>query len=300
MIDIYLNFPQGASAKPLGSEYASDPRDALYTVRTQMFSGILEGSFPDSRFVSLLYRGRPLIITYQSSKHLMFGKEAIEMAEKDQQQANGDIYKVKTMHQDILSCFSGLLSQYPVFRNFSPRMLIVDELFNRMVEDDFSGCIFINTWSDSVLLFVHRGMLLDCSFGLISDRFPINEAPVTQDMAKAMSLMGDPTCSLDIYETPENLFSLLATLEYGLSFPKIKSINMLKETLTQIARDELKAKSVDFDNALSEAGIDMPSIESLCNNLENALTINVPRRTLRLLTEKMSKEIAKFRSQQQG
>lgn len=297
MIDIYLNFPQGSQPKSLGTEYASDPKDALYTVRTQMFSGILEANFPTSRFGSLVYRGRPLIITYQSTNHLYFGKDAVEMAEKDQSQVSGDIYKIRSMHQDILSCFSGLLSQYPVFRNFSPRMLIVDELFNRMVEDDFSGCIFINTWSDSVLLFVHHGMLLDCSFGEITDRFPINEAPVTQEMAKAMALMGEPTCSLDIYETPENLFSSLATLEFGISFPKIKSINMLKESLTQIARDELKAKSVDFDNALAEAGNDMPSIEALCTNLENALTINFPRRTLRILTEKMSMEISKFKSQ---
>jgi hypothetical protein len=297
MINIYLNFPQGGQSKTLGSEYATDPKDALYTVRTQMFSGTLEAVFPQSRFGSLLYKGRPLIITYQSQNHLLFGRDAIEMAEKDQAGVSGDVYKTKTMDPDILSCFSSLLSQYPVFRNFSPRMLIVDELFNRMVDDGFSGCLFINTWNDSVLLFVQQGMLLDSNFGVVSDRFPINEAPVTQDMAKAMSLMGEPTCSLDIYETPENLFSYLASLEFGISFTKIKSIGMLKESLTQIARDELKAKSVDFDNALADAGNDVQAIEFLCSNLENSLTINFPRRTIRFLTEKMNQEIAKFKSQ---
>jgi len=116
-------------------------------------------------------------------------------------------------------------------------------------------------------------------------------------MAKAMSLMGDPTCSLDIYETPENLFSNLASLEYGMSFPKIKSINTLKESLTQIAREELKAKSVDFDNILADAGNDLQAIEALCTNLEGSFTIALPRRTLRTLTEKMTQQIAKFKSQ---
>lgn len=298
MIDIYINFPQGGQARSLSSEFATDPKDALYTVRTQMFTGFLEAVFPNSKFGALLFRGRPLVMTFQSENQLAFGKEAIELAEKEQVKVSGDIYRTHDMDPDMLASFSSLLSQYPVFRNFSPRMLIIDELFNRMVDDGFSGCMFINTWSDSVILFVQHGMLLDCENGKVLNRFPINEAPVTADMAKAMGLMGDPTCSLDIYETPENLFLSLAANEFGIAFPKTRSLVSLKESLIQIARDELKAKSVDFDNAISDTGNNLQQIEDICINPENYLTINFPRRTLKALAEKLTYEISRFKLQQ--
>lgn len=67
-----------------------------------------------------------------------------------------------TAHIDteILSCYSSLLSRYPIFRNFSPDMLVIDELFNKMVYDSFSGSILVSTRSDHVLLYIKDGEIL--------------------------------------------------------------------------------------------------------------------------------------------
>lgn len=291
---IFDRLPKGAKPKPLAQEFTSSPKDAIYTMRTSMFSGYLEGNFGNSKLGIYFYKGRPIFTIYQSKDWFEFGQKAIDFATKDQGSSR-NCYSTSDVDPDILKCFCSLLSPYPIFRNFYPQMLVIDELFSRMVQEKFTGCIYISTLSDQVLLFVHDGMILEWEEGKIINRYPIDESPVTKDMAKAVALMSDERAGIDIYEMPENLYSDLTSFEYGVTFKTTKSLLILKDALSKIAGDELKGKSVDFDRALDENSADINNIEEFVTNLEKHLTVDISRKILQGLTEKLMVEIAEFK-----
>ncbi len=293
MIDLFACLPKGGKSTPLPLENSADPKDAVYTMRTIMFSGFLEGKLKNSRLGGLFYRGRPLFLICQSPEKFEFGLQALEVAKADQA-AQREPYTTCPIDPDIIKCFSGFLSNYPVFRNFNPQMLVIDELFSRMVQDKFTGCMYISTVDDHVALLIHEGKMLDWEDGKILDRYPIDESPVTKDMAKAVNIMADPRASIDIYETPENLYFDLSKMEYGVTFRTPKSLSVLKEALRRIAAEELKAKSVDFDRALEEVPDDLRQIEDFVNGLEGRLNIEFSRKILQPLTERLVIEIADF------
>ncbi|MEZ4812216.1 MAG: hypothetical protein R2883_01770 [Caldisericia bacterium] len=297
MIDITGIYPEHGDFVPLEDNYSDNPSNAIYTMRTRLQSGILRADFSNSTFGVLLYKGRPLISTYQSEKDFKFGTEALNKAEEAHKNENSKgAYKVADIDPLVVECFSALFSRYPVFRNFNPQILIIDELFNRMVYEKFTGCICLTTPKDYVLLYVSSGNLLDTENGKINDRYPINESPVTENMAKAVTLMSDPSASLDIYEIPESLYSELTTWQYGIPFKTPVSINLLIDELMDISRDELKGKSSFFDKHLQELGNDIADIEDFCNNLENYLDIELSRRVLINLTDRLLNAISAFKN----
>ncbi|MCK5743914.1 MAG: hypothetical protein KAH30_04190 [Caldisericia bacterium] len=297
MIDITHVFPDHGIFVPLEDSYADDPADALYTMRTRLQSGLLRADFSSSVYGVLLYKGRPLISIYQSDKELKFGTEALEKATETHLRENPKTaYKVTDIDPIILECFSALVSKYPVFRNFNPQILIIDELFDRMVEESFTGCINISTSEDYVILYVSSGNLLDTTKdGKISDRYPINESPVTNRMAKAVTLMSNPSASMDIYEVPENLYSKLATWKHGIPFKTPSSIKLLIVELMNISREELRGKSNFFDKKLNELGNNLSEIEDFCNDLEHNLDVQLSRRILKSFTERLLNTIAEFK-----
>ena len=148
----------------------------------------------------------------------------------------------------------------------------------------------------TLVLFVHDGMILEWEEGKIINRYPIDESPVTKDMAKAVALMSDERAGIDIYEMPENLYSDLTSFEYGVTFKTTKSLLILKDALSKIAGDELKGKSVDFDRALDENSADINNIEEFVTNLEKHLTVDISRKILQglLMVE------AKFKNPDSG
>jgi len=296
MIDPFKHFPKGGSIKKVDPEFAGDPKDALYTMRSSVFSGFLSATFRNGNSMGgYFYRGRPLLLIYYSSDgSFEIGKSAIEKASKSHD-LGGAIYTSSDIEQDIMHCFAALLSQYPIIRNFSPQMLVVDELFNRMAFEALTGCMYITTPKDQVLLFICNGEILDWEDGKVLNRYLINEAPVIRDLAKAVTLMSDSNSSINIFEVPENLYSDLTILEYGIPFRTPKSLNVLKESLTRIVAEELKGKSIDFDRALQEIGNNQDAIEEVCNNLDKHMTMELSRRVLLALTEKLTKEIAEFK-----
>lgn len=297
MIDVLNAFPSHLEFDDLDRSYTNDPTDVLYTMRTRLHSGILRATFSSGIFGVLLFRGRPLIMTYQSDNALRFGSEALDIVIETQKHEKPEKgYKITNIDPIILRCFSSLLSRYPVFRNFNPQMLIIDELFNRMVNDNFSGCISINTRKDYALLFVDNGFLLDIEIGKIKNKYPINESPVTDNMAKAVTLMSNSNASLDIYEVPENLYSELTAWRYGIPFKTPVNINLLTDELKSISREALKGKSNFFDKKLDDLGRNLFEIEDYCMNLELYLDIDLSRRILKSLTEKLQNAIAEFKN----
>lgn len=294
MINILQSFPVGGKPVTLTLENISTPKDVIYSLKVTMFSGLLEGIFADSKLQSFFYRGRPIIIIYQTSQELEFGSLAIERATAKQGQSKY-AYTTSSIDPDILKCFCSFLSQYPVFRNFDPQILVIDELFNRLVHEKFCGCIYITTLEDHVSLYILDGCILDWENGVIIDRYPINESPVTKDMAKAVTLMSDEKASIDIYEVSDSLSSDLATLEFGIPFKTPSSIQILKETLSKIASEELKGKSVDFDRVLDEQSSELSDIQNFVAHLDKNLTIGLSTKVLQTLTERMTKAIAEFK-----
>jgi hypothetical protein len=297
MIDILNAFPNHKDFTEIEKLNMDDPSDVLYTMRTRLFSGILKTSFSNGHFNVLLFKGRPLVTIFQSNEALKFGVEAIKMVKEIKISQNSkNNYMISDIDPVILKCFSSLLSRYPVFRNFNPQMLIIDELFNRMVNDHFSGCISINTRNDYVLLFVDNGSLLDIEDGQIVNRYPINESPVTDNMAKAVTLMSDSDASLDIYEVPEDLYSELTGWRFGIPFKSIVNVNLLTDELKSISREILKGKSNFFDRKLDDLGKNIYEIENYCMNLELYLDIDLSQRTLKSLTEKLQIAITDFKN----
>lgn len=297
MINVIQSFPTGQKPTPLKLEQISSPKDVIYSLRVTMFSGLLEGTLEDSKLLVYLYRGRPIIAIYQTREEFEMGGMAIEKATA-KQSLSKYAYTTSSIDSDILKCFCSLLSQYPVFRNFNPEILVIDELFNRMVVDKFNGCIYISTLYDHVVLYVLEGNILDWENGVVNDRYPINESPVTKDMAKAVSLMSDEKASIDIYEVSDNLSSDLSLLEFGIPFKTPTSIQILKDTLSKIASEELKGKSVDFDRALDEQSSELEDIQNFVAHLEKNLTIGLSTKIIQLLTERMTKAIADFKKSQ--
>jgi hypothetical protein len=294
MINILQSFPVGDKAVPLELGNISTPKDVVYSLKVTMFSGLLEGIFADSKLQAFFYRGRPIIIIYQTRDELEFGILAIERATEKQGQSKYT-YTTSSIDSDILKCFCSLLSQYPVFRNFDPQILVIDELFNRMVFEKFNGCIYISTLQDHVSLYILDGCILDCDNGTVIDRYPINESPVIRDMAKAVTLMSDEKASIDIYEVSDSLSSDLASLEFGIHFKTPTGIQVLKDALSKIASEELKGKSIDFERALEEQTTELQDIQNFVLHLEKNLTIGLSTKTMQTLTERMTKAIADFK-----
>lgn len=294
LIDLFACMPKGGKSSILPLKNFTNPKDVIYAMRAIMFSGLLEGKFTSSRLAGFFFRGRPLFLIYQSADKFEFGFSALELARIDLQ-AQKTFLTTSPIDQEIIKCFSGFLSNYPIFRNFNPKMLVLDELFTRMVQEKFTGCMFISTVDDHVVLLIHDGKILSWEDGKILNRYPIDESPVTKDMAKAVNIMADPRTSIDIYETPENLYYDLSSMEYGVFFKNLKSIFVLKETLKKIASDELKAKSVDFDRAFEEVPDDIFQIEDFVHELESRLTIELSKKILQPLIDHLLDEIEDFK-----
>lgn len=117
-------------------------------------------------------------------------------------------------------------------------------------------------------------------------------------MARAVGLMSQQDAALDIYEVPENLYSDLASWQYGIPFSTPTSIDLLKDTIMDIARDELRGKSNFLIEKLTEIGSDLADIENFCDNLESNLDIQLSKRAIRKLSDAMMAKIIEFKRMQ--
>jgi len=112
MIDILLALPDHGPFTALDDSQTSDPTDILYTMRTRLHSGILKATLASTVFSTLLFKGRPLIMTYQTDSVLKFAKEALDSFSKKLDREQSDVkYEISDIDPIILECFSSLLSQ---------------------------------------------------------------------------------------------------------------------------------------------------------------------------------------------